>query len=55
MYKGENKIGIFNTYKEIIEYLKDEKLNYGKISNACSKNKKYKGYSFIVKDKEVIV
>ena len=55
VYKGENKIGIFNTYKEIIDYLKDEKLNYGKISNACSKNKKYKGYSFIIKNKEVIV
>ena len=53
IYKNNTKIGDFNTYKDIINYLKEENLNYSKISYACKTNKPYKGFIFIIKNKRI--
>ena len=53
VYKDNIKLGEFNTYKEIIEHFKNENFSYGKISNAYKNNKSYKGYMFIIKEKDI--
>lgn len=52
VYKDGIKLREFDTYKDVVEYFNKENFSVSKISKACKTHKLYKGFEFVIKNKD---